>query len=66
MIPGGLPIPVPTPSLACPNGAPSSGAGVASCHRLTCVMRVQHYVVDDSVRANCTVIELGVHASMDP
>jgi hypothetical protein len=29
-------------------------------------MRVQHYVVDDSVRANCTVIELGVHASMDP
>ena len=64
MIPGGLPIPLPAPSLACPNARPATGQELRPDfrRRAACVCSVARYRV--RARATCTLVELCVHASM--
>jgi hypothetical protein len=64
MIPGGLPIPLPAPSLACPNARPATGQELRPDfrRRAACVCSVARYRV--RARATCTLVELCLHASM--
>jgi hypothetical protein len=65
MIPGGLHIPLPAPSLACLSARPGAGTGVASCIPAGCRgVRVHRCAVEVSARATCTLVQLCVHASM--
>jgi hypothetical protein len=65
MIPGGLPILLPTPSYACLNSRPGAGTGVESCIPAGSLgVRVHCCAVEVSACATCTLVELCVHASM--
>ena len=64
MIPGGLPMPLPAPSLACPRARPASGQWVGALPPRARGVRVQCCPVEVRARATCTLVELCLHASM--
>jgi hypothetical protein len=66
MIPGGLQIPLPASSIACPNVRPATGQESRPDFRgrAACVCNVALYLV--RARATCTLVELCVQASMGP